>query len=135
MQGYVQKHPCMIINIHVGCLYPIRRHVDGIEILDEHILHQQGSFLKVRMWLRGRHPNLGTIIFGLTGVETVVERDIIRPMGTFLVTQDADQTILRRTDNQCSESIGTQEEFDHFRVDGNAIQYNQGCITAVVSAG
>lgn len=49
------------------------------EILSEEIIHQQGSFRRVKRWLRGCHPDLGLIINGDTGVETVVELDIIKP--------------------------------------------------------
>jgi hypothetical protein len=64
---------------------PTRYTEDGIEILDEHVVHQSGSFCRVRRWLRGVHPHHGVITWGYTGWETLVEKDVIRPMHTFTV--------------------------------------------------
>jgi hypothetical protein len=49
------------------------------ELLDEKIICRCGHFVRVRRWWRGAHPALGAIIRGLTGWETVEERDCIRP--------------------------------------------------------
>ncbi len=59
--------------------------MDGIEILDEHVIHRNNSYCRVRQWLRGVHPELGVIVKGWTGLETLVEKDVIRPMKTFMV--------------------------------------------------
>lgn len=56
-----------------------------IEILDEQVIYQQGSFRRVRRWLRGAHPDLGVLIWGLTGLETLQEKDVIKPMFTVTV--------------------------------------------------
>lgn len=48
-----------------------------IEILSETVLFQNGPFKRVQRWLRGTHPDRGKIIRGLTGWETVEEKDII----------------------------------------------------------
>lgn len=53
-----------------------------IEILDEHVLRQNGCYRYVRRWLRGIHPERGQIIQGLTGWETVEEKSVIKAMGT-----------------------------------------------------
>lgn len=51
-----------------------------LEILNEEIIYQNGNnFKRVRRWLKGVHPHLGTIIKGYTGLETVIEQDIILP--------------------------------------------------------
>lgn len=57
------------------------------EVLDTHILRQQGSFLLVRRWLRGKHPERGQLTWGYTGWETVEEKVIIRPIATFKVEE------------------------------------------------
>ena len=56
--------------------------LDGIEILGEEILYQKGCFVKIRRWLRGDHPKLGILSPGLTGMETIIEQDIIKPIFT-----------------------------------------------------
>jgi hypothetical protein len=62
------------------------------DILDEKIIDQRGALQRIRRWWRGRRPDKGTIIFGLTGVETVEEIDRIRPLYTFRVE---DQSLRR----------------------------------------
>lgn len=58
-----------------------------IEIVGEEVIHQQNSFRRVRRWIKGWHPELGLLTFGYTGPETVMEVDLIRPMGTYIVTE------------------------------------------------
>lgn len=59
------------------------------EILGEQVLHQQGSFRRLRRWLRGKHPELGLLQppwAGLSGDwETVVEVDAVSPLFTVRV--------------------------------------------------
>ena len=55
------------------------------ELLSEVTVHKNGSFCIVRRWYRGKHPHLGTIIWGLTGWETYQEAYVIRPMITIQV--------------------------------------------------
>ena len=57
------------------------------EILGEEVLHKQGSFSRVRRYLRGWHPKLGVLSEGLQGRETIVEEDIIKPIGVFRVLE------------------------------------------------
>ncbi len=59
-----------------------------MDILDTQILFQQGSFMKIRRWWAGKHPNLGIIIWGLTGVETVQEISIIKPQFSYMVSDN-----------------------------------------------
>jgi hypothetical protein len=74
------------VHIHIEYLsYEARFTVDGIEILDEKIVYQNGPFCRVQRWLRGVHPHLGILIRGYTGWETFVETDVIRPSHTFTV--------------------------------------------------
>jgi hypothetical protein len=68
---------------------------DDIEILDEQVVYQQGSFRKVKRWLRGVHPHLGVITNGLTGLETFQELSVVRPMHTVSVL--AQSELDRRT--------------------------------------
>jgi len=73
--------------VHIWVEKP-KRFVDGIEILDERILEKHGSFMRVKRWLRGAHPHLGVINpKGWTGVETVVEVDVIKALDTFEVRE------------------------------------------------
>lgn len=51
-----------------------------VEILGEEILSQNGSFRRVRRWVRGVHPELGVIVQGYTGWETMMDVDVIKPM-------------------------------------------------------
>lgn len=59
--------------------------IGEVEILDEEIIFQRGCFKRVRRWLKGAYPGLGVIIKGFTGQETVIEQDVIVPMGRFQV--------------------------------------------------
>lgn len=65
-----------------------------IIILDEHILYQSGSFYRVRRWLKGIHPDLGTIIWGLSGFETVQEIDVVKLMFQVTVVSLTPQTMV-----------------------------------------
>ncbi len=56
-----------------------------IEIVGEQVLDQSGSYRRVRRWIRGWHPELGTLMMGYTGPETVMDVDVICPLGTFYV--------------------------------------------------
>lgn len=116
-----EKPLYVFLNIQSVYFLPERQLVDNIEILDEEIVYQSGSFTRIKRWLRGVHPKLGTIVRGITGWETLVEKDVIKPANTFYVhekSDDTDQTILRRTDSQCTEQTIPQ--------DGDAISINQG---------
>ena len=74
-----------------------------IEILDEQIIYQQGSFRKIRRWLRGIQPHLGIIINGLTGLETLQETNIIKPIHTFTVlTENVSDT---NTEEYCVPQV------------------------------
>lgn len=56
-----------------------------LELLDEEIIFKRGSLKRVRRWFRGSHPRLGVIINGFTGLETVVEQDVIIPAQIFQI--------------------------------------------------
>jgi hypothetical protein len=72
--------------VHIEDMAPERTYTDdGIEVLDEHIVYQNGPFCRIKRWLRGVHPQHGTIVWGYTGWETLVEKDVIRPAHTFTV--------------------------------------------------
>ena len=59
------------------------------QLLDEKVVYQNGHFQRVRRWWRGVHPGLGAITRGLTGWETVEERDCIRPQSRFHVGSES----------------------------------------------
>lgn len=56
-----------------------------LELLDEELIYKSGCYKRVRRWFRGSHPGIGTIIKGFTGLETVIEQDVIVPMVKFYV--------------------------------------------------
>ena len=56
-----------------------------LELLDEKTLYRKGCYKRVRRWFRGAYPKIGIIIKGFTGLETVVEQDVIVPMVEFKV--------------------------------------------------
>jgi hypothetical protein len=49
------------------------------DVLHEEVLYQHGSYRRVRRYLRGAHPELGQLHRGYTGLETLVEVDVIVP--------------------------------------------------------
>lgn len=56
------------------------------EILGYHILHQKNSFRRVKRWYKGVNLELGGEIHkGYSGLETVVETDVIIPTRVFRV--------------------------------------------------
>lgn len=59
-----------------------------MEILDQHILHQQGSFYKVRRWVSGWHPHLGLLTWGITGKETIIETSIVKPHVEYKIVEE-----------------------------------------------
>lgn len=51
-----------------------------MKILDRQILYQQGTYRRERIWIEGWHLELSclaVVIFGLSGRETVLERDVV----------------------------------------------------------
>lgn len=57
-----------------------------MKLLDEKLIFQNGSHKRVLRWFKGAYPEFGVIINGLTGVETVVEVDVIVPNYRFVVS-------------------------------------------------
>jgi hypothetical protein len=76
----LQEKPVMTI-VNITDLFTIRRRViignSQLELLDEKVISRNGPIKRVRRWYRGAHPGFGTIIKGFTGLETVVEQDVI----------------------------------------------------------
>lgn len=65
---------------------------DGYDQVGYQILAESGCYKKERYWLRGWHYNLNIkghieYIHGLTGKETVVTVESIRPIATFEVVE------------------------------------------------
>ena len=56
------------------------------ELLDEKVIRQNGPMQRIRRWWRGIQPRRGVITRGLTGWETLEERDRLLPVRTFTVT-------------------------------------------------
>lgn len=83
----LQEKP-IFTNVNIQDLFTfVRRFVvignAELELLDEELIYKSGCYKRVRRWFRGSHPCIGTIIKGFTGLETVVEQDIIVPMVKF----------------------------------------------------
>ena len=55
------------------------------DLLDQKVISQNGPWQRVRRWWRGIHPERGTIIWGLTGWETVEETECLMPRYSFEV--------------------------------------------------
>lgn len=51
--------------------------MDLPEIAGEIVIYKNGCFKKVRRWLKGKHPKLGVITWGLSGWETIQDIEII----------------------------------------------------------
>jgi hypothetical protein len=127
----------VFLNRQTACFIQKRRFVDNIEVLGEEVVYRSGSFMRIKRWLRGVHPKLGTIVHGVSGWETLVEKDVIKPLHTFYIhenTNDADQALLRRTDSQCPEPIDTQEKSQPHGMDGDAVLSDQGSPPALIQA-
>jgi len=61
------------------------------ELLDEKVICKRGGYWRVRRWFRGQHPELhGLIIRGVTGWETLVEVEVLKPLMQFLVVARTD---------------------------------------------
>lgn len=61
--------------------------MEKLQILDERIIEEQGSFKRVRWFIQGHHPELGRLHFGWSGKETIIEKDVITPIKKFEVKQ------------------------------------------------
>lgn len=61
-----------------------------LEILGEHIISESGCYRFVRRWVRGWHPELGELTWGLAGKETIIETSVIRPMVAYEVKNTGD---------------------------------------------
>ena len=57
-------------------------------VLDTQIIYKSGCFMCVRQWIKGIHPQLGIISKGWTGWETIIEKDVIKPLHTFYVKEN-----------------------------------------------
>lgn len=55
------------------------------EVVGEITLYAKGCYRRIRRWLKGKHPKLGTLTWGYTGWETVQDIDVIQAMGVFNV--------------------------------------------------
>lgn len=69
-----------------------------VEILSEKVIERNGNHKRVRRWLRGEHPELGKIIRGYTGLETVQEVEVDKPeiLGEEVIHQKGSYKHVRR---------------------------------------
>lgn len=65
----------------------IRKELYGAKVLGHQILHENGSYRRVRYWLEGKIRNTKNwstrYVQGWSGTETQVDVDEIVPIGTF----------------------------------------------------
>jgi hypothetical protein len=84
----LQKPTFTIVN-RISLFAIVRRFVvignTKLELLDEKIIYQNGCYRRVKRWFKGSHPEIGIIIKGFTGLETIVEQDVIIPLGRFQI--------------------------------------------------
>jgi hypothetical protein len=61
----------------------------GCEVLSQRVIYEQGCFRRTRYWLRGHvrpFDIYGRYIWGMTGPETVIDVETIRPAAVFDVS-------------------------------------------------
>lgn len=56
-----------------------------MKVISEIVISQNKSYCRVKRYIEGWYPYLGTLIFGLTGKETVIETDVIKPSLTIFI--------------------------------------------------
>ena len=52
-------------------------------ILSQEVLVDRGSLKRVRQYASGHHPLLGKLHEGWSGPETIIEKDVVAPLGVF----------------------------------------------------
>ena len=60
-----------------------------MEIIDQKIIYQKGFFKRIRQWIRGwghRIPD-SLQVWGLTGQETLIDREVFVHLHTFFVLE------------------------------------------------
>jgi hypothetical protein len=55
-----------------------------MEILNQ-VVTRKGAWKCKKTWIKGAHPNLGQVIAGLTGWETVIAEDVIVPSKVVMI--------------------------------------------------
>lgn len=65
----------------------MKKNLENLEILDEQITHKYGCFEKGKRWVKGKHPDLGVLVQGITGCETLIEFSRIKPIVIYEVSQ------------------------------------------------
>lgn len=73
---------------------------DNIEILDEWIVYSNENFKRVKRWLKGSHPSLGTLSYGFTGWETVVETSVLTPTHSFNIVDCPTNPVLLKLNTE-----------------------------------
>jgi len=61
------------------------RFVNGLPVIGERVVHQNGSFTQVELIVKGPYDSLGRVIDGLTGKETAVPQTRLRATRVFPV--------------------------------------------------
>lgn len=76
-----------------------------VEILDEEVVYKNNNFYSIKRWIKGVHPELGTIVRGYTGWETLIEIDVIRPTMKYQVIPEVPTTPEESTEKrkECSD--------------------------------
>ena len=60
-------------------------HMETPELIKEDLVHVGGCIYRLTRYFRGQWSKLGKIHWGLSGLETIEEREIIRVPHTFMV--------------------------------------------------
>ena len=61
------------------------RSVENVDVLDRQVSKKFGSLEHQVIYIRGHHPHLGRLHWGWSGEETIVEKDVIKPVKIFMV--------------------------------------------------
>lgn len=56
-----------------------------VDVLDRQIVARHGSLERQLLYIRGHHNVLGRLHWGWQGAETIVEKDVIKPIRVFMV--------------------------------------------------
>ena len=56
-----------------------------MELVGEVVIHQTNAVKRVRQYYKGAYPDKGIIVKGLSGIETMVETEIIKSLRKFNV--------------------------------------------------
>lgn len=64
-----------------------------IDVLHREVTYQSEAFQTETIYIKGYHPHLGKPHQGWQGAETIVQREVIKPNGEFVIHPDLPRNI------------------------------------------